>query len=58
LPFIMMTGSSMSLLEDKAMKMGSSRYVTKPFRLRDLVKTIEEVLGFSNRGAPALASTA
>lgn len=57
LPFIMMTGSSMSMLEDQAMKMGSSRYVTKPFRLKDLVRTIEEVLGFSNRGAQALAST-
>ena len=54
----MMTGSSMSLLEDKAMKMGSSGYVTKPFRLKDLVRTIEKVLGFSNRGAQALASTA
>src|SRR5208337_3729907 len=58
LPFIMMTGSSMSLLKDKAMKMGSSGYVAKPFRLRDLVRTIETVLCFSNRGAQALALTA
>jgi DNA-binding NtrC family response regulator len=57
LPFIMMTGSSTSLLEDKAMKMGSSRYIVKPFRLRDLVRTLETIPGFSNREAQALALT-
>ena len=58
LPFIMMSGSGMSLLEDKAMKMGSSGYIEKPFRLKDLVRTIETVLGFSNRRAQAPALTA
>jgi len=58
LPFIMMTGSSTSLLKDAAMKMGSSGYVVKPFRFRDLVGTLETVLGFSNRGEQALAATA
>ncbi len=58
LPFIMMTGCSTSLPKDAAMKMGSSAYVVKPFRLRDLVGTIETVLGFSNRGEQALAATA
>jgi len=40
------------------MKMGSSGYVVKPFRLRDLVGTLETVLGFSNRGEQTLAATA
>jgi len=58
LPFIMMSGSGMSLLEDKAMKMGSSGYIEKPFRLKDLVRTLETALGLSNRGAQAPALTA
>jgi len=58
LPFIMMSGSGMSLLEDKAMKMGSSGYIEKPFRLKDLVRTLETALGFSNRRAQAPALTA
>jgi len=58
LPFIMMSGCSMSILEDKAMKMGSSGYVAKPFRLRDLIRTLEAVLDFSNRKVHALAATA
>ena len=58
LPFIMMTGCSMPLLKDAAMKMGSSGYVVKPFRLRDLLSTLKTVLGFSNQGEQALAATA
>ena len=58
LPFIMMTGCSTPLLKDTAMKMGISGYVVKPFRLRDLVGTLETVLGFSNRGEQALTATA
>jgi DNA-binding NtrC family response regulator len=58
LPFIMMTGCSTSKLKDKAMKMGSSAYLTKPFRLAELVGIIETALNFSNQGAHALASTA
>jgi DNA-binding NtrC family response regulator len=58
LPIIMMTGSSTPLLKDAAMKMGSSGYVVKPFRLIDLVGTLETVLGFSNRGEEAPAATA
>ena len=58
LPFIMMTGSITPMLKDAAIKMGSSGYVVKPFRLRDLVGTLETVLGFSNRGEEAPAATA
>jgi len=58
LPFIMMTGCSTSLPKDAALKMGSSAYVEKPFRLIDLVGTLNTVLGFSNRGEQTLAATA
>jgi DNA-binding NtrC family response regulator len=47
LPFIMMTGCSTPMLKEAAMKMGGSGYVVKPFRLRDLVGTLETILGFS-----------
>ena len=50
LPFILMTGSGLSLLEDKANKMGGSGYVVKPFKLKDLLETIERVLGSHNKG--------
>ncbi len=58
LPFIMMTGCSTPVLKDTAMKMGISGYVVKPFRLRDLVGTLQTILDFSNRGQEALAATA
>jgi AmiR/NasT family two-component response regulator len=54
----MMTGCSTPLLKDTAMKMGISGYVVKPFRLRDLVGTLQTILDFSNRGQQALAATA
>ncbi len=57
-PFIMMTGCGTPTLEDKAMQMGGSGYLEKPFRLKDLVGTIEQVLGFANQGVQTLASTA
>ena len=49
LPFILMTGSGISPLNE-AMKMGGSGYVVKPFRLKDLLETIDRVLGFPVKG--------
>ena len=40
LPFILMTGIGSSRLKHEAMKMGSSGYIEKPFRVRDLMVTI------------------
>ncbi len=44
LPFILMTGSGNSRLKHEAMKMGSSRYIEKPFELKNLVKALATVL--------------
>lgn len=51
LPFVLMTGSGMSRLRAKAMKRGSSGYLQKPFELKELVGTLDSVLGFSHRQA-------
>jgi len=58
LPFIMITGSSMPLLKEEAMKKGCSGYVTKPFEFKELVGVIEAVLSFPARDASGLAMTA
>jgi len=58
LPFILMTGSGMSVLEDEAMKMGGKGYVVKPFKLKDLLSTIDKVLSSSKQKSRAPALTA
>ncbi len=58
LPFVLMTGSCMSLPKDKVMKMGGSGYLVKPFQLGDLIETLDRVLGLSDQGAQGLALTA
>lgn len=57
LPFIMMSGAGTPMLKDKAIKMGSMEYIAKPFEFRELVVTLERILGLSNQDAQALAVT-
>ena len=54
LPFILMTGSHSSRLKDEAIKMGSSGYIEKPFRLKDLVETIETIPAPTDHGTGKL----
>jgi len=54
LPFILMTGSGISPLRDETIKMGGSGYMVKPFKLKNLLETIDRVLGFHNKGPQAL----
>lgn len=56
LPFILMTGTHMSKLKREAMKMSSDAYIEKPFRLRDLLKTIAAVVASADQGTQKLAS--
>ena len=44
LPFILVTGSYSPKQKHEIMKMGGNEYIEKPFRLKDLLKTIATVL--------------
>jgi len=44
LPFILMTGYSSSDLKAKAMRMGCSAYLEKPFQLRELLSILKTAL--------------
>jgi two-component system OmpR family response regulator len=56
LPFILMTGSGSSRLKHEAMEMGSSGFMEKPFRVRDLVATIAAFQPPDNQKTRELAS--
>jgi DNA-binding NtrC family response regulator len=56
LPFILMTGSRSSRLKHEVMKMGSSGYIEKPFRLKDLVETITTVVAHADQEMEKLVS--
>lgn len=55
LPFILMSGSGSSRLKHEAMKMGSSRYIEKPFQFKDLMETLAIVLASADYGMENLA---
>jgi DNA-binding NtrC family response regulator len=56
LPFILVTGSDSLRQKHEIMKMGGNEYIEKPFRLKDLVKTISTVLAPADPGTGEPAS--
>lgn len=45
IPVIIMTGTGTSFGEQRAMAYGVQRYITKPFKLQELKRTIHAILG-------------
>jgi PAS domain S-box-containing protein len=44
LPIILCTGYSNQISEERALEIGASRYVMKPFRMTEIARTVREVL--------------
>jgi PAS domain S-box-containing protein len=44
LPIILCTGYSNQISEEKALEIGASRYIMKPFKMTDIARTVREVL--------------